>query len=391
MFFGRGLLEDNIRILILKKIKGQSFNINEYIIGRVTFKNDFLKTDKILVTDKMPKFLYGIKALIMPKLPEKATKIPVFISNAKELFEDDIVNITKDGNCNVIWDIKANHNAIFVTDACNSKCIMCPQPMPERPKSYFKDNHKLIDLLNKKYVHSLGITGGEPTLNITELCKLLNKIRTKFKNIPIHILTNGRQFAKESNLYEILRIKNLDITYGIPLYSDIEDEHDHIVGCNGAFNETIKGLYNLAKAKQKIEIRIVIMKQNYKKLLNITEFIYRNLPFVTHVAIMTMEYTGLAEKNFNEIFIDPTAYKEELFKAIRQFKRYNIEASVYNTPLCLLDRRIWEFSTDSISDWKKTFTNECECCKKKSHCSGVFSTSFTQSKRISKIDNIHKL
>lgn len=374
----------------MKKIKGQSFNIEEYIIGRITFKNDVFKTNKVLVANKFPKILYGINALIMPELPKKPVKIPIFVSNSKELFEDDIVNITKDGNCNVIWEINANHNAIFVTDACNSKCIMCPQPMPENPKNYFADNQKLVGLLNKKHVQSLGITGGEPTLNIVELCKLLKKIKIKFQNIPMHILTNGRQFAKKKNLDEILKVKGLDITYAVPLYSDIEDEHDYIVGCNGAFNETIKGLYNLAKAQQKVEIRIVVMKQNYKKLLNIAEFIYRNLPFVTHVAIMTMEYTGLAEKNFNEVFIDPITYKEELFKAMRQFNRYNIEASIYNTPLCLLDRRIWDFSADSISDWKKTFVDECEGCKGKSRCSGVFSTSFTQSRSISKIESTHK-
>lgn len=375
----------------MKKIKGKSFNINEHIIGKVTFKNNPFYTDKVLITEKVPKILHGIKALIMHTLPEKMPKIPIFVAtDTQELFENDIVSITKDDNCNVIWEINACHNALFVTDACNSNCIMCPQPVPEKPTSYFKDNIKLIDLLNKKHVKSLGITGGEPTLNITELCKLLKKIKTKFKNIQMHILTNGRQFAKKSNLDEVLKIKGIDITYGIPLYSDIEDEHDYIVGCKGAFNETIKGLYNLAQAQQKVEIRIVVMKQNYKKLLNIAEFIYRNLPFVTHVAIMTMEYTGLAERNFNEVFIDPITYKEDLFKAMRQFNRYNIETSIYNTPLCLLDRRIWDFSADSISGWKKTFVAECAGCKGKQRCSGVFSTSFTQSKSISKIESVHK-
>lgn len=369
----------------MKKIKGESYNINENIIGKITYKNDLLKTGKVLVTNKIPKILLGINALILTKFPKHLPNIPVFVSTDTDLFENDIVNITSDGNCNVIWEANATHNGIFVTDACNSKCIMCPQPMPEKPKNYFQDNIKLVKLLDKKTVSSIGITGGEPTLNIKELALILDAINKKFKNLPIQILTNGRTFADSEKLNSLLNVGNNNITYGIPLYSDIEDEHDYIVGCKGAFNETIMGVYNLAKAKQKVEIRIVVMKQNYKKLADIAEFIYRNIPFVVHVAIMTMEYTGLAKENFDAVFIDPLNYKQELFNAVRQFVRYDIPVSVYNTPLCLLDERIWDFSADSISDWKKTYIPTCEDCGKKNNCCGVFSTSFTQSENISKI------
>lgn len=368
----------------MKQIKGKSYNANKNIIGKVTYKNSLFLTDKILVTEKIPKFLFGVNALVLKKLPEQKLKIPVFISDNVELFEGDIVNITGEGNCNVIWEANAIHNAIFITAACNSKCIMCPQPIPKNPKNYFKDNIKLIKLLDKKNVKSIGITGGEPTLNIKELSNLLLLIKEKFNNIPIHILTNGRTFADIEKLNTIANTQN-NITFGVPLYSNVEDEHDYIVGHKGAFNETIKGLYNLAKTKQKVEIRIVVMKQNYKKLVDVAEFIYRNLPFVVHVAIMTMEYTGLAKENFDNVFIDPFDYKQELFEAVRQFVRYDIPVSIYNTPLCLLDKRIWAFSADSISDWKKTYTKSCEDCIKKTNCCGVFSTSFTQSSNISKI------
>lgn len=374
----------------MKQIKGQSYNIKNNIIGKVTYKNNLLQTDKILVTDKIPKSLFGVNALILKKLPEQKLKIPMFISDEIDLIENDIVNITESGLCNVIWESNAIHNAIFITDACNSKCIMCPQPIPENPKSYFQDNMKLIKLLDKKVVKTIGITGGEPTLNIKELNSLLTLIKEKFNNIPIHILTNGRTFEDIKKLKMIANTQN-DLTFGIPLYSNIEDEHDYIVGCKGAFNETIKGLYILAKSKQKVEIRIVVMKQNYKKLVDLAEFIYRNLPFVVHVAIMTMEYTGLAKRNFEDIFIDPLNYKQELFEAVRQFVRYDIPVSIYNTPLCLLDERIWGFAADSISDWKKAYTEACDGCIEKSNCCGVFNTSFIQSKNLSKITTNNEL
>jgi len=106
---------------------------------------------------------------------------------------------------------------------------------------------------------------------------------------------------------------------------------------------------------------------------------------------MGMEYRANAEKNFDEVFIDPIDYKEYLLNAIRQFVRYDIVTSVYNIPLCLLDKRVWNFATDSISDWKKTYTDNCDGCRVKDKCSGVFATSITQSKNIHKVNCLHKL
>jgi hypothetical protein len=58
------------------------------------------------------------------------------------------------------------------------------------------------------------------------------------------------------------------------------------------------------------------MKQNYKRLLQISEFIYRNFPFISHIAFMGMEVTGHAFDNFNEIDITPQEYNENLLEAL---------------------------------------------------------------------------
>lgn len=256
----------------MKKLKGQSFNIKNHIIGKVTFKNNLFQSDRIVVTNKVPKILIGINGLIMPDMPQKMPQIPIFVTGSNNINEGDILNITQDNNCNVIWDTDAKHNALFITDTCNSKCIMCPQPMPEKPNHYLENNLKIVKLLDKNKVESIGITGGEPTLYINELSKLLTEIKKKFGHIPIEILTNGRLLERKTNLDKLLQSNNEDITYGIPLYSNVEEEHDYIVEVNGAFNQTLRGLYNLAKAKQKVEIRIVVMKQNYKKTLRHRRF-----------------------------------------------------------------------------------------------------------------------
>lgn len=367
----------------MKQIKGVALNINGHIIGKVALKNRIFKSNEFLVCEKIPKYLNGVKALIMPVKPEAKLNIPIFVSDDINLLNDgDIVSILPDGFCNVLWEITSPHNALYLTDVCNSKCIMCPQPMTSSSRNYYQDNAELIDLIDFKKTEIIGITGGEPTLNIDKFSEILNLIRKKSKHIPIHVLTNGRQFENIENLNKVLSVRSGGITYGIPLYSSIAEEHDYIVGADGAFNQTINALYNLAKNKQMIEIRIVVLRQNYSILKNIVDFIYRNMPFVTNVAIMSAEYTGLAETNYNEVFVDPIEYKTELYEAIKQLHRYNIKTAVYNTPLCLLDKRIWDFSADSISTWKKTYTNKCIDCSVKDRCGGVFATSFTHSENI---------
>lgn len=141
-------------------------------------------------------------------------------------------------------------------------------------------------------------------------------------------------------------------------------------------------MYNLGLYHQKIEIRTVILKQNYKKLRDLATFIYRNIPFVCHVALMGMEYHGNAETNYDLISIDPIDYKQELFEAIREYVRYDMIVDVYNIPLCLADDNIKDFCRDSISTWKKSYLPQCESCSCKVECCGVFETSFKHSKNI---------
>lgn len=344
--------------------------------------------DKVLVCKKPPRFLFGTKALIINNTTTEKSdfpQFPVFISNSiSQLNEGDVVGINPEGYCNILWEANSHHNALFVTDACNSKCIMCPQPMQEHPNNYFSEIQQILELIDYDKTSIISITGGEPTLHIKQLASILQFIKNKKPKVAIHILTNARKFTDISNLEIINSVQKSNITYGIPLYSDLSEEHDFIVGIDGAFNDTILALYNLAQTKQMVEVRIVVLKQNYHKLANIIDFIYRNLPFVTHIAIMALEYIGTAKNNYDIIHIDPLEYRENLFKAIRQSRRYAIATSVYNVPLCLLDKRIWEYARDSISTWKKGYIEECKDCLEQNNCCGIFETSFVHSNNLKK-------
>ena len=110
---------------------------------------------------------------------------------------------------------------------------------------------------------------------------------------------------------KLAKCRHQDLQIDIPLFSDIADEHNRIVGAK-TFYKTVQGLYNLALFRQHIGLRIVVHKQTYKRLPQFADFIYHNFLFVAHVVFMQMETTGLAKENFDDLWIDPYDYNDEL-------------------------------------------------------------------------------
>ena len=104
------------------------------------------------------------------------------------------------------------------------------------------------------------------------------------------------------------------------------------------------------------------------------EFIYRNLPFVYHIAFMQMETTGLAEQNIEELWIDPYDYNKELETAVLNLAMRNMKVSIYNSQLCILPESIREYAKQSISDWKNIYLPDCDGCELKKGCAGFFAS-----------------
>ena len=177
---------------------------------------------------------------------------------------------------------------------------------------------------------------------------------------------------------KIAAVGNANFTTSIPLYASTSPVHDFVVQAKGAFDQTIQGLYNAAKHGLKIEIRIVLHKQTIPGLMDLMDFIYRNLPFVDHVALMGLENMGYVKKNWDILWIDPLDYADKLEEAVRFMWYRRIHVSVYNLPLCVVPRDIWSFARQSISDYKNIYLDECEGCNLRQHCSGLFQSGETR-------------
>lgn len=372
----------------MKQVQGIAFNINDDIVGRITFgtNNLFKRSNSIFVSGYVSKPGMGYCATITNLASFKGNGKPYCIVDSIDGFQEgDIVVLNKKGEIIFVYEIASKHNAILATERCNHRCIMCPQPPIQKEIDKTPFNLRLISLFDKR-TEEIGITGGEPTLINENLFVLIKHIQKELPQTAITILSNGVKFADKEFAMKLVKCRHRNLQIDIPLFSDIAEVHNRIVGAK-TFYKTIQGLYNLALFRQRIGIRIVIHKQTYKRLPQLADFIYHNFPFVSQVAFMQIEIIGLAKENFKDLWIDPYDYNKQLREAVLLLADRGMNPYIYNAQLCVLPEDIRCFARQSISDWKDIYLPECDGCQLKEQCGGFFASNKKyHSKHIHKIE-----
>lgn len=300
--------------------------------------------------------------------------MPEFAGSSAEPREGEVIAL-REGSpiAEVLYEPGAKGNVLFLTERCNSFCLMCSQP-PRNVDDRWRIDQALalIDLIDRNESY-LTITGGEPTLNPAALLDVLAKATRVLPDTEIHILSNGRQIGR-GWLKQLRKVGSPRISWGIPLYADVPEQHDYVVQSKNAFFETLDGLYALGMESQRVEIRVVLHRQTVERLVPLAEYIYRNLTFVEHVALMGIEPTGFARANYETLWIDPLEYVDQLSKAVHFLDSRGVACSVYNLPLCILPADMRPFATQSISDWKNVYLDQCNGCVLKPECAGFFAS-----------------
>ena len=221
----------------------------------------------------------------------------------------------------------------------------------------------------------LGLTGGEPTLLHDGLLRILRAAREHLPATSLHMLSNGRLFSYLDYARRVSEVAHPDLMIGIPVYSDLPRSHDFVVQARGSFDQTIRGILNLARYGVRVEVRVVIHKHTYRRLPQLGAFLVRNLPFVDHVALMGLELMGFTRMNLDALWIDPADYQKELALCVDALQHGGSRISIYNHQLCVLDRELWPFARKSISDWKNTYAPVCAQCGVREKCGGFFASS----------------
>ena len=199
------------------------------------------------------------------------------------LAEDEVLIIFTDANkCQRFFRPAASINTILLTEECDQLCIMCSQPPKNKRYDHFELFYEasLLVPINS----TIGISGGEPTLLKNNLFKFLEKVIKSRSDIRFHILSNCQHFLEKDIKYLSKLSKN--ILWGIPLYSHLPDKHDQIVGKKGAFYKVLENFNYLIQSGSRVELRTVLMRQNYPDLPKLSEFITTHLNWIEFWAIL---------------------------------------------------------------------------------------------------------
>jgi His-Xaa-Ser system radical SAM maturase HxsC len=380
------------QIITIRRRAGSVSGLSARTIGRIARHPVPLddRADSFLIIDRESDTLIdtdGYAAILIEStfgtFADRILKSPVMsgYDSLGNLTDGTIVAIEPTGGTNTLFRPESNHNALFATGRCNSNCLMCSQPPSEWEPENIVDEHLRTIALIQTPPSNLGISGGEPTLLGSGLTAILAALKSKFADSPMFMLTNGRSFANASYAKEIADAIPSNLICCIPLYADVPAVHDYIVQSKGAFEETQAGLYNCARYGIPVEIRVVLHKQSLPRLLSLTEFIYRNLSFVRHIALMGLENMGYVKKNWDTLWIDPVDYQADLEEAVKRLHYRQMNVSIYNHPLCVLPHSLWTFARQSISDFKNLYLEECRTCVDKPQCSGLFASSESRHSR----------
>ena len=361
----------------MKVISGHP-NSNKIILGRLT-KNrlPLAKRSKAILITTEPRWTDVGYAGIITNTSRKAAHpllpVQVSVESLKDIPEDDVVLVTN-GDIHFLWEAKSRNNGLLLTEACNCRCLMCPQPPKPFNAKQIQTAMDVLALSPPDFDGEICLTGGEPTLCGDRLFELLKGCHERHPRASIIMLTNGKRFS-EFSFAKQFAAQGVPVKIAVSLHADADTLHDKVVGTEGSFRNTQQGLYNLAKLGQNIEIRVVVSKLNYARLPQVAQHIYRNYPFAAHVTFMALEVTGYAQRNYETVWIDPFDYKDILEDALHTLHRSGMRVSAYNHPLCLLPQKAWPFARKSISEWKNNYIPVCEDCSVRDRCCGVFTTS----------------
>lgn len=277
--------------MIALEARGDAIGVTSTVIGRVSFspvpmphRSD---TVRVLTDGATDDALDHYVAVITSARESPLTTAPVVAGcKVEHLAQDDVVVVVPNGRVRTLYRRDSTSNTLFATERCNSFCLMCSQPPREVDDSWrIHEMLRVIELAHPDTTE-LGISGGEPTLLGRGLLDVVTACRDRLPRTALHILSNGRLFKNASYARALGAIQHPDLMVGVPLYSDIDQQHDFVVQAAGAFEEAVLGLHNLAAAGVPVEIRVVIHRETHERLPQLASFIYRNLTFASHVTFM---------------------------------------------------------------------------------------------------------
>lgn len=304
------------------------------------------------------------------------------LNRFQSLKSGDIISIDEQGLIYRLFSVEENDATIFMTGHCNSNCIMCPASDNER-----RYNGGLEEATLKQYIEMLPddiehivVTGGEPTLRLDLFFEVMKRTAERFPDLEVLLLTNGRSLAAKTVVDRLMQHCPAYLKVAIPVHGHVPDLHDEITQAQGSFMQTCTGIKQMLYKKVRVELRVVVTKKNYTYLSAIAELIAKQFKTVEIVNFIGLETRGNCAKNFREVYFDHNEAFPYIKEAINILVTAGIDTSIYNFPLCTVERGYWHLCRKSISPEKVRFAADCVKCEAIDYCGGFFDTTLSMTK-----------
>jgi radical SAM protein with 4Fe4S-binding SPASM domain len=158
---------------------------------------------------------------------------------------------------------------LAVTYRCNNDCAHCynarARSFPEMDTSQWK---RVLDKVWELGIPHVVFTGGEPTLR-NDLPELIAHAERNGQITGLN--TNARRLS-DARFLEALVEAGLDHVQ-VTVESSDEDIHDKMVGCKGAFPQTIAGLKNALASPLFVMTNTTMLKTNVKTIPETLDFL----------------------------------------------------------------------------------------------------------------------
>lgn len=199
---------------------------------------------------------------------------------------------------------------VRLTRVCNNRCKFCLDS--EAQDGTYIEYDKILSEYKKGIAQGAKrviLSGGEPTIH-PQIINLISAAK-KTGYDEIQIITNGRMFYYQDFLNQAVESGLSEATFSI--HGHNSTLHDSLVGVNGAFKQSIKGIINALNSKKLIvNVDIVVNKENVNYLKNILEYCY-NLG-VREFDILQVQPSGRARQDMLYDIEDKKQYWHKALK-----------------------------------------------------------------------------
>ncbi len=163
------------------------------------------------------------------------------------------------------------HASIELTKKCNFDCFYCYNSHLNEDELSTAQWIQLLKRLAKSGMHTIELTGGEPTLR-DDFWTIFESIKNDFKRIAI--LTNGS--FDETFFNNMLYYSDYIHAMNISLDAVDEDLFNRMTSTKGYYQKVLNNVNKLSDNGFLIRIASVLTPENKKDIINIAKYVWEN-------------------------------------------------------------------------------------------------------------------